>query len=108
MDISIDHRVANGARLLDERNPRWFTMVNLEIFNIASVYTCILGQIYGDFVAGCRELGIEPNRAAEEWLGFELTHEEYLSELCPEIQEQFENAWCAQIEVRRLGADLNL
>ena len=104
MDISIEQRVANGAKLLDEHQPRWFTMVDLEVFTIVSIDTCILGQVYGGFVAGCRELGIEGNRPEEERLGFELTHEEYLSELCLEI----EDAWCTQIEARRLGADLNL
>lgn len=108
MDISIEQRVANGAKLLDEREPRWFTMVDLEVFNIVSIDTCILGQVYGGFVTGCRELGIEGNRAEEERLGFELTCSEYTSELCPEVEQTIEHAWCAQIEARRLGADLNL
>lgn len=108
MDISIEQRVTNGAKLLDEHEPRWFTMVELEVFNITSTSSCILGQVYGTFSAGTRELDIEGNRPEEERLGFELTHEEYNSEFCPEIQEEIEHAWYAQIEARRLGTDLNL
>lgn len=108
MDISIEQRVANGAKLLDERKPRWFTMVDLEIFTITSIDACILGQVYDGFVAGCRELGIEGDRDEEERLGFELTCEEYFSELCPEIEEQYEDAWCAQIEARRIAASMTV
>jgi hypothetical protein len=106
MDISIEQRVANGAKLLDECEPRWFTVVDLEMLSITSTGTCILGQVYGGFVAGCRELGIEGDRAEEERLGFELTHEEYNSEFCPGIEEQIEDAWCAHVEARRIAASM--
>jgi hypothetical protein len=51
-------RVAAGAMLLDERKPGWYKTIDNALLNIASCRKCVLGQVYGDFSDGVRELAL--------------------------------------------------
>jgi hypothetical protein len=55
---TIAARVAIGAALLDEELPAWPERVRPERLNMADCFLCILGQIYGEYVAGLEALGI--------------------------------------------------
>lgn len=37
--------VANGAQLLDEKDPRWYNRINLGTLNIESPTRCVCGQL---------------------------------------------------------------
>ncbi len=50
--------VDEGVRLLDQVRPGWYDEINTETLDIASAYRCVLGQLYGDFVAGVEALNI--------------------------------------------------
>lgn len=47
-DIAAE-RAAKGAVYLDETLPGWASRVNLADLNMASCYSCVLGQLYGSF-----------------------------------------------------------
>lgn len=39
-------RVERAARLLDEKRPGWFALIDLDDFCLASPCRCVLGQVY--------------------------------------------------------------
>lgn len=47
-------RVARGAALLDEARPGWAREIAPDAIRMASCNGCILGQLYGEYVAGFR------------------------------------------------------
>lgn len=51
-------RVARGARMLDARNPDWFKRVKIGELRAQDPDKCVLGQLYGSFINGCRDLEI--------------------------------------------------
>lgn len=51
-------RVEKGAALLDQRVPGWDQQIELYRLSIASIYNCILGQLYGDYGYGYRALNL--------------------------------------------------
>lgn len=46
-------RVTLGSTRLDAARPGWASEVNLRTLNMESVRFCVLGQLYGDYRAGC-------------------------------------------------------
>ena len=50
-------RVAAGAALLDERAPGWRAKIDLAVLDLDSDTSCILGQVFGGYVAGLERLG---------------------------------------------------
>lgn len=62
--------VAHGASYLDDVVPDWFTRINPDELNMDSCYTCLLGQLYGEFTEGRAELAI-PNGDGYKY-GFDL------------------------------------
>lgn len=71
-----EEAVARGARLLDERRPRWFRQIEPATLNLSQSCNCVLGQIYGDYSAGLskfeRWVGIYWNRAGR--YGFTMSN----------------------------------
>jgi hypothetical protein len=49
-------RVNRGARLLDRFRPGWAEAIALDKLGMHTCDRCILGQLYGDFMEGCRTL----------------------------------------------------
>lgn len=45
-----------GAELLTSRKPGWFRGFDLNEFNINDPWACVLGQLYGTYSTGKREL----------------------------------------------------
>jgi hypothetical protein len=52
--------IENGVKLLDENlGEDWVYKINLDKLDIASIYDCVLGQLYGNFDRGCRILKLD-------------------------------------------------
>lgn len=66
---TVAERVANGVKLLDAKIGCWVDLVDLDELSLASSYSCVIGQLYGDFGEGVQQLGI--TRKAQR-LGFEV------------------------------------
>lgn len=47
-----------GARLLDENKPGWAGCINRDSLDIGTMYSCVLGQLYGNFTRGLVWLGL--------------------------------------------------
>lgn len=57
--IDYAKRAARGAALLDRKGPAdWRTTVDPRTLQQSSMYGCVLGQVYGDYSAGLRALGL--------------------------------------------------
>lgn len=55
----IIRRPLRGAALLDATRPGWDTRINLTRLNIASPWNCVLGQEYGHYQDGTRQLSLD-------------------------------------------------
>lgn len=51
-------RVRAGMALLDKERPDWRDAINLDELDLQHCEKCILGQVFSNFMAGCRILGI--------------------------------------------------
>ena len=56
--ITAPERAANGAALLDQHEPGWAVRVSLDTLNIESCTACVLGQMFGVYHKGKRDLGL--------------------------------------------------
>lgn len=103
-------RADKGTKLLDQFVPGWADKVDLETLLITSIESCILGQVFSDWLNGTVELsrlsgvtlcGDDGRRNQEEY-GFELTYEEYTAE-DPYVYtgQGLEDAWIKRIEARK-------
>jgi len=59
--ISVQEAVDNGIRLLDSAGPAdWrktiINAVRAKRFNILSIYHCVLGELYGNYILGRKRL----------------------------------------------------
>jgi len=52
--MTIEQRVKNGIKLLDDKCPDWADKIDLECFNIKCHSLCVLGQVLGDYHEGCK------------------------------------------------------
>lgn len=50
--------VAEGVKLLDEKQPEWWKNINLYTLDMEGCYSCILGQLFGSYSVGREALGI--------------------------------------------------
>ncbi len=48
-----------GARLMDEARPGWFNHIDTAMLDINDRGRCVLGQLFGNFYDGCRQLKID-------------------------------------------------
>lgn len=94
--LEMQIRVDLGAALLDEKVPGWRTKVDLDIFELRSTEDCILGQVFGDYGVGTRELGL--NREAQAAHGFDLKVEDYLSDEEYYLFSLLEDAWYMELK----------
>lgn len=105
MNISISERVQNGVNLLNDYAGDWFWLVDLETLDITSPENCILGQLFGSFQNGTRDLGFSYDQYTQSLNGFEMTHVEYTSGSALSIQAQIEDEW--RTAIGALRADKN-
>jgi hypothetical protein len=48
LEISVQQRVRNGARWLDENFPGWMDRINLDTLALDDANTCICGQVFNE------------------------------------------------------------
>lgn len=63
-------RIDNGAKLLDEVMPGWAGKINTLELNVDSFKNCVLGQLYGSFWDGMKQLGYSGTRDVYDEDGF--------------------------------------
>mgnify|MGYP001578000622 CR=1 FL=1 len=98
--MEMSQRAANGATLLDEKRPGWASLINVDVLDLASGYHCILGQLYKrDYVMGIHDLGCD-ERGDQAKNGFDLSHEEYLSDHEDAMWDDLNAAWHEEINKR--------
>lgn len=92
--------VANGAAVLDEHRPGWAEEINLDTLRILSCTECVLGQVYGRYGVGLKELGI----TAGDKYGFAVSI--HWTNMYPWFAnkapwEDLQKAWAVEIMARR-------
>ena len=48
-----------GAKFLDEKHPNWFKQIDTNKLNMTLTNDCILGQLYGDYFEGAKQLALD-------------------------------------------------
>ena len=59
MRYTIAGAVKKGIARLSRKRSTWFKTIDIETLDMDSPRRCILGQVFGNYFDGCRELGIE-------------------------------------------------
>jgi hypothetical protein len=54
--LAISARASDGAELLDRRIPGWERRVDPRSLHMTDMHRCVLGQVYGGYAEGVREL----------------------------------------------------
>ena len=94
---SLQAAIDRGVELLNKHTPHWFTLVNLDRFDITVCGDCIVGQVFGtdNFAEALRELGVPDSWSAFEY-GFDVEDTD------PDGQVELEELWAELIEKRRV------
>lgn len=105
--LIIEQRVSNGVALLDEHKPGWRDLVNVYTLDMESTESCILGQVFGEYIKGASALGIgsaECYNATEvqSSYGFDISPDEYQKDITIQqlIFMELEEEWIARITER--------
>lgn len=69
-------RVARGAGLLDTVAPGWAQAIDLGMLRLDSCGSCILGQLFGDYIEAYRRIGVLRDKGGAHY-GFDVTIEEF-------------------------------
>jgi hypothetical protein len=93
-----EDRVEKGAALLDRARPGWEREVSPQALLMCSGCDCVLGQLYGHFLAGIDALGVDGRKAAQVDHGF------YLPPGGPGLYRDLSDAWRALIRRRTATA----
>jgi hypothetical protein len=102
-----EDRVRRGAKLLDRIRPGWWRAIAADRLAMESCHHCILGQLYGGFLAGwldyirpfvCRREIVPPSA-----YGFTLTVLEQAPLHGPARFVALADAWRAEIAARAMG-----
>lgn len=70
-------RVDRGAALLDERRPGWWEDVDVRTLDMGGCWSCVLGQVFGEYHDGTEWLGVPADTWSVQWLGFEGSEQDY-------------------------------
>jgi len=65
--IKFQTRSARGAVLLDKEYPGWWQRVNPDNLNMWSDHRCVLGQLFGSYNIGCKNLRLVNFRAKDRF-----------------------------------------
>lgn len=96
--MDLKQRVIKGAQLLDSERPNWFTQIDTDKLHMSSLCDCILGQVYGDFETGTKELFTGDECETCVSYGFDWFLKE--REENGNIQFELERLWKEQINTR--------
>jgi hypothetical protein len=97
-------RVARGAALLDEKRPGWAAEIDLDDLEMGSCFSCVLGQLFGEFADGADELFPDDWVASEEDVrhGFDAPAN-LASWEANGLYESMDAAWSLEIRRRTNG-----
>lgn len=96
------HRVSMGVEYLDTRCPEWWRSIDLDTLELDNGSTCVLAQLYGDWVAGVEALGLDNPTA--ETLGFVTLRPEWPDIMDTLATRQLTPLWRAIIRERQADA----
>jgi hypothetical protein len=68
-------RVARGAALLDQLVPHWAYVIDPELLQLDSCGSCVLGQLYGDYLEAYSAIQALPGKGGTHY-GFDITASE--------------------------------
>jgi hypothetical protein len=71
MKMQLALAVKKGVYLLDEQFPEWRQKIDLDSLELSSGHCCVLGQLYGYYSWGQRQLGLDN----PSMFGFEVPSE---------------------------------
>lgn len=110
----IRRRVESGAALLDIEFPGWVDKVNIATLDLESPCNCILGQSFGDYFKGAKELGVDNRDVVLELFGFvvnwtddELEEDPDMDHVSPRVARlyaELDEAWSDLVQERRSAA----
>ena len=72
--LTIEQRVANGVRFLDEYVPDWLEKINTPELDVNDLEKCPLGQIFGHYDTAKNRLRVEfiNSNISRKAMGFDL------------------------------------
>lgn len=88
--------IEKGVKKLDKKIPGWDERIDIDLLDLGSDYDCVLGQLYGSYYSGRRELedmGVKVGEKRMVKMGFfrESRHE----------YKSLDEAWREEILSRR-------
>lgn len=110
---TIDARVEQGAKVLDELVPGWYNRIALNILDLSSCYRCALGQLFGDFHKGTPYLMVHvknrpeipiPTGLPAVDLGFDIESGHSVTGVASDDFNMMTEAWTLEVEKRRANA----
>lgn len=60
--MTLKEKIKKGARFLDKKVPKWWRKINTSTLDIDSCEDCILGQLFGYYENGIKELNLETGK----------------------------------------------
>lgn len=87
-------RAREGAEYLDEHRPGWFNSVHEETLELASQCDCVLGQLYGNYIAGLNCLSSSTDSVFPMRYGFTFVNDEAEFDV-------LEDQWLKEIAARK-------
>lgn len=100
--MNLSHAVKRGSEILDSVRPLWYEDVNTEDLDMQSVDNCLLGQLYGRFSEGKKEIGLTLGAS----YGFAVSRGLKTSYEHRQAWKALRRLWIEEIETRRLSAEL--
>lgn len=84
--------VKRGVQLLNREVTDWYDLINLDLLDILHGDQCVLGQLFGDYVDGLRELGLtaKESNAHGFCFGYDLANYSYAG--WADLTEQWKSA----------------
>lgn len=80
----LEKRVDNGITFLTENRPEILHHTNLKTLDLNSLCKCVLGQAFGNYDTGLKELGLSPAEAVLNGFALGLDDDEHReTELTP-------------------------
>jgi len=97
-----ERRAERGANLLDSILPEWETMINIALLDIRRCSYCVLGQVYDNYIRGCRKVGIY--RFDKSVFGKPVSHGFLVATDSVRSARKIETAWKLEINKRLAAA----
>lgn len=95
-------RVDRMVKILDRKNPGWHNVISLHSLRTGGMQNCVLGQLYGHFERGYKEVrGREFNM--EEERDWAREHAIWPTDLTGDSNE-LDHAWVHRIKAKRAKA----